>query len=224
MRVSKSDQSQIVDTAGLWISSSLSELFLGLSLALLEHKDNARSDVHGLEKVALSFGLREALHNPTVDPAVALLKSLLNERVDNSIRYGSSCGIGLGDYPSNIRVLGNHLREKLFSAYPDKTELLRKQLCLSGSTRARWALDDNLWWSPGRLLAESDSHHADKVCLNLLLLKLRGINFKKEALEDFLYSKNIEVVLLMDVPDGSFEVLALEVWILLEQVLLDFGC
>ena len=79
MRVRKSDQSQVVDTAGLWISSSLAQLFLTLSLALLEHKDYARSDVHSLEKVALGFSLREALHNPTIDPTVALLQSLLNK-------------------------------------------------------------------------------------------------------------------------------------------------
>jgi hypothetical protein len=85
MRVSKSDQSQVVDTAGLWISSSLAELFLGLSLGLLEHKDNARSDVHGLEKVALGLSLWEAFHDPAVHFAIRLSQSLLDYSIDDVI-------------------------------------------------------------------------------------------------------------------------------------------
>lgn len=92
--------------------------------------------------------------------------------------------------------------------------MLSKQLGLGSSTRAWWALNDNLWWSSRRVLAKSDFQHVDEVRLYLLFFHFTCIDFKHEVLEHLLNSKNVKVVLLMNVSDSSLKVLTLEIWIL----------
>ena len=72
------------------------------------------------------------------------------------------------------------------------------------------------------MLAEPDLQHADEVGINLLLLHVRGVDLEEEAFEDLLDTEDIEVVFLMNVLDCCLQVLALEIRVLLQQVLLDF--
>ena len=72
------------------------------------------------------------------------------------------------------------------------------------------------------MLAEPDLQHADEVGINLLLLHVRGVDFEEEAFEDLLDTEDVEVVFLMNVLDCCLQVLALQIWVLLQQVLLDF--
>jgi hypothetical protein len=222
MRISESNESKVVHSACLWICSTFSKLGERLSLSLIKHEDHARADIHSLEKVALRLSLWEAFHDPPVDSAVALLQPLLHERVNDRVRDRSSGGICLRDYLTDVWVLVDHLLEELLGGDSDQSVFLSKLLGLSCSSRAWGSLNNDFWCSSRGLFAESDFQHADEVGVNFFLLHKRGIDFKEEVLKDLFNSEAVEIVLLMDILDGRLEVLALQIWVHLQQVLLDF--
>ena len=66
------------------------QLVHGLIDGLLKHADEARVDAHGLEKVDLGLGLWEAVKDPTIDTAVTLANSLIDEAQYDLIRHGGT--------------------------------------------------------------------------------------------------------------------------------------
>lgn len=77
---------EVVNLSSVRINPSVAKSSDGFVLSTLEHEYNARNDVHGLQQVHLRFCVRESFHDPSVDFAITLLQSLLNQPIYNCIR------------------------------------------------------------------------------------------------------------------------------------------
>ena len=72
------------------VNSPPSEAFDAYLLGLFENADQGRLDLQGFKQIDLFFGLRVAVEDPSINAAISLFESLLDQRPYVLIRHYSA--------------------------------------------------------------------------------------------------------------------------------------
>jgi hypothetical protein len=105
----------------------------------------------------LGIGLGEAIEHPSVNDTVGLLEASVNESENDLIGNIFSLIESLLHTDFNGRVCLLLVTDQLLRAHGDKSESLSDDLGLRGTSRAGGSDENNLWWSTGSSVSESNT-------------------------------------------------------------------
>lgn len=137
---------QVVEYSSLRVNLSLGKSALRFVFWLFEEEYQSWFNSDGLKQIDLSLVFWEAFHDPAIKLAIAWLKSVFNESVDDTIwNWLSSAPASLNGL--SIGWVGRHFFSKqVIDTHLHEAELQSQFLALGSFAGGRWSQDDNLVW------------------------------------------------------------------------------
>ena len=151
---------RVEDLTGDGVDAPVLESSYTVVNLLLHHAYAGGHDLSGFEHLHLGVSLWEAVKDPPIHAAIALLQALINLSHDDIVGDFSGCGEGFGHTLLDHRVLNLLLADKPGRGDTDKAELRSDHLGLGGTAGAGGSDQNDLRWSAGSILTESHSQHS----------------------------------------------------------------